>query len=168
MKKILLILATTIAVFMQSNAQSDSNAHYQGDVELCYSFGVGTFSTNRINLHSTHGVKVNKYFFAGAGIGLDYYHELYDKGELMMPLYVNAKGYLPINEKIAPFVSAKIGYGVGITEGVKDCSGVLWSTSVGIKIRKIQIQVGYGSQRISEHGIGIDMDAIQLGVGITF
>ncbi|MBD5214742.1 MAG: hypothetical protein HDS75_07995 [Bacteroidales bacterium] len=168
MKKYLILLIVTIVGTLSSSAQSQVSAKYQGEVELGYSFGVGTLATDRINLHSINGVKVGDYFSAGIGLGLDYYRELYDKGELLLPIYVNAKGYVPVNNKVAPFLSVNLGYGIGLTEGLKSCDGMLWAIALGVKIQKFKVQLGYTSQRISEHGIGIDMNAVQLGIGIVF
>lgn len=136
-----------------------------------YSVGVGTFSTGRVNLHTVQGAKIGDYFSAGLGIGLDYYHDLYSdvgNGELFVPIFLNMKGYIPVTEKLSPFVSLDLGYGIGATEGVSGSGGFLWSPSVGLKYGLFKLQVGYTSQRISESGFGFNMDAIQFKVGVVF
>ena len=90
MKKITLLVIMIVTAFTL-NAQS--LVKYHGEVNAGYSVGIGTFATNRVNVHTIQGVDISKYFSTGVGIGLDYYHELYEKGELVLPLCLNMKGY---------------------------------------------------------------------------
>lgn len=167
MKKLLIAFIVSMATIFSGSAQQVP-VKYHGEVDLGYSVGVGTFSTGRVNLHTVQGIKVSNYFSAGLGLGLDYYHEFYDKGELFMPIFLNMKGYIPVTEKFSPFVSLDMGYGVGLTEGVSGCGGFLWSPALGIRYDHFKFQFGYTSQRISESGIGFNMDAIQFKIGIVF
>jgi len=166
MKKALLLIMLMLATTLGINAQV--SAKYQGEVDLGYSVGTGTFSTGRVNLHTIHGAKIGDYFSAGLGVGLDYYHEFYDKGELFVPIFLNMKGYIPVTEKLAPFVSLDLGYGLGATAGVSGCGGFLWFPSVGLRYDYIKFQVGYTSQRISEDGFGFNMNAVQFKIGVVF
>lgn len=166
MKKILFII-TMLVTSLGINAQ-EMNAKYQGEFDLSYSIGTGTFSTNRVNLHTIHGAKIGNYFSLGVGVGLDYYHEMYEKGELIVPIFANVKGYLPVNDKFSPYLSLDLGYGVGVTLGVKDLGGFVWSPAIGFKYSHIKFQLGYTSQELSEYGIGFKMNAIQLMLGIVF
>lgn len=165
MKKFFFFVAMIMVTSLGLNAQS---AKYQGEVDLSYSIGTGTFSTNRVNIHTIHGAKIGDNFSLGVGLGLDYYHELYDSGELMIPIFVNAKGYLPVGEKTSPYLSLDLGYGIGATEGVSGLGGFLWSPAIGIKYNKVKFQVGYTSQNISENGIGLNMNAVQIMIGVVF
>ena len=108
MKKILFII-TMLVTSLGINAQ-EMNAKYQGEFDLSYSIGTGTFSTNRVNLHTIHGAKIGNYFSLGVGVGLDYYHEMYEKGELIVPIFANVKGFLPVNDKFSPYLSLDLGY----------------------------------------------------------
>ncbi len=164
MKK--LLFSVMLAVISVMSANSQVTAKYQGEVDLGYSIGVGTFSTNRVNLHTVQGAKIGDYFSTGLGLGLDYYHDGVD--ELIIPIYLNMKGHLPVSEKLAPFVSLDLGYGIGATEGVKGYGGFMWSPSIGLRYSLFKFQLGYTSQRISEYGIGFNMDAVQFRVGIVF
>lgn len=157
-----------VALFMLSvtAGYAQNEVKYQGEVDLGYSIGTGTFAADRVNLHTIHGAKINQYCSLGVGIGLDYYHE--GSGELLMPIFLNAKGYLPINAKFSPYVSLDLGYGVGVTDGVDGLGGFLWSPAIGIKYDMFKFQIGYSSQRISESGIGFDMNAVQFKVGLAF
>lgn len=165
MKKTLLAFAISLIAFY---CDAQVSARYQGEVDLGYSVGVGDFSTGRVNLHTVQGVMVEKYFSAGLGLGIDYYHEFYDKGELFVPIFLNMKGYLPVTEKLSPFISLDLGYGAGATAGVSGCGGFLWSPSLGLRYQRFKFQVGYTSQNVSEDGFGISMNAIQFKLGVVF
>lgn len=170
MKKLLVAIIVTITSVFSGNAQQVP-VKYQGEVDLGYSIGVGTFSTGRVNLHTVQGVKISDYFSVGMGLGLDYYHDLYSdmgSGELFVPIFLNMKGYVPVTEKLSPFLSLDLGYGIGATEGVSGCGGFLWSPSVGLRYNHFKFQIGYTSQRISENGFGFNMDAVQIKVGVVF
>lgn len=159
-----------LTITTDTHAQSNLFAHYQGEVKLGHSFGVGTFAVDRFNLDVIQGVKCGEYFFTGVGVGLDYYYNYkgVDNGEIAIPLFVDSKWYIPITKRFAPYIDMNLGYAFGITEGVDGSSGLRWALSMGAKIMRVQIQCGYVSQRISENGIGIDFNGIQLGIGITF
>lgn len=166
MKKLLLLVAMATMSICTANAQVP--VKYHGEVDLGYSIGVGTFATGRVNIHTIQGVQIGKYFSTGIGLGLDYYHEFYEKGELTIPIYLNLKGYLPISKKVAPYFSFDIGAGVGATSGVTGMSGLYCTPAVGIKAGKFKAQLGYNIQRVSESGIGFNMNAIQIKVGLMF
>lgn len=166
MKKLLLLVAMATMSVCAANAQVA--VKYHGEVDLGYSIGVGTFATGRVNVHTIQGVQIGKYFSTGVGLGLDYYHEFYEKGELAIPIYLNLKGYLPVSKKVAPYFSFDIGAGVGATSGLTGMSGLYCTPAVGIKAGKFKAQVGYNIQRVSESGIGINMNAIQIKVGLMF
>lgn len=151
-----------------SFANAQIPVQYQGEVDVGYSIGTGTFASNRVNLHTVQGVKIGQYFSTGIGVGLDYYHQIYDKGELVIPIYLNLKGYLPVSEKIAPYLSFDIGAGIGATAGVSGLSGVMYTPALGVKIGKFKVQVGYNVQRVSESGLGFNMGAVQIKAGIVF
>lgn len=153
---------------MACTANAQAPVKYHGEVDLGYSIGVGTFSTGRVNLHTIQGIQIGEYFSTGVGLGLDYYHEFYESGELVIPIYLNLKGYLPVSEKVAPYFSFDIGAGIGATEGVSGMSGMYLTPAIGIKAGKFKAQLGYNVQRVSEDGIGISMNAIQIKVGFMF
>ena len=145
MKKIKSILVVLL-MLVATTSYAQSEVKYQGEVDLGYSLGVGNFGLDRVNLHTVHGAKINKNFSLGAGLGVDYYFNG-GEGEIMMPLYVNAKAYLPVNTKFSPYASIDLGYGIGVTS---EFGGFYWSPAVGIKYNKFKFQIGYTSQR-EEH-----------------
>ncbi len=163
MKKFLLLVAMATMSFGAANAQTP--VKYHGEVDLGYSIGVGTFATGRVNLHTIQGIQVGKYFSTGIGLGLDYYHE---GPELMIPIYLNLKGYLPVTEKISPYFSLDVGAGIGATTGMSGLSGATYTPAVGVKIDRFKVQIGYNAQCLSESGVSVTMGAIQIKAGVTF
>ncbi len=163
-----LFLLAVAAAMSVSVANAQVPVKYQGEVDLGYSIGVGTFATGRVNLHTIQGVRIGKYFSTGLGLGLDYYHEFYEQGELATPIYLNLKGYLPVSEKVSPYFSFDIGVGIGATEGVSGLSGMYCTPAIGIKAGKFKAQLGYNVQRVSESGVGFNANAVQIKVGVVF
>ena len=108
---------------------------YQGDIYLGYAG-----DDICLSLTTTHGIRINKYLFAGAGIGIEYgdlwfYHDRY-KDWLCetsnIPLFINLKGYYPVAKKIEPYVSLSLGYAYNIDE----YSGFYCDASIGIRLWK--------------------------------
>ena len=78
---------------------------------------------SRPYLETVHGVMISDYIFAGGGLGLQYYagklgelYDLVDKkegkytwGALAIPLFVNLKGFFPINDDWKPFLNLSLG-----------------------------------------------------------
>lgn len=165
MKKLFLSVVLALgAVF----AQAQEEIRYQPEVELGYSVGVGDYAAGRVNLKTVQGVRIGNHFSAGVGLGFDIYHDLTESCELIIPITLNLKGHLPINENVAPFVSLDLGYGIGATEGVSGLGGFNWGPAVGIRYKKVKFELGYTSQRIQDHGIGFDMGAVRFGIGLMF
>ncbi|MDE6556299.1 MAG: hypothetical protein K2K55_04985 [Duncaniella sp.] len=164
MKKFLLTLILAFASVFNCMAQV-MPVKYQGEIGFGYSIGVGTCATGRANVHTVQGAKIGDYFSAGVGTGLDYYHELSD---LIIPVYLNMRGYYPLAKNFIPFVSLDLGYGIGVTKAIRGHSGFVWSPSVGFRCNKFKLQVGYTSQRLSEYGFGFNMNAIQIMAGLVF
>lgn len=160
------LLVTMIVLSFTLNAQS--LIKYHGELNVGYSLGVGTYSTDRVNLHTIHGVNISEYFSTGIGVGLDYYTDLLGDDELVLPVFLNVKGYLPVSDNISPFISCDFGVGIGLTEGVKDMSGFYCTPAVGLKLSHLALQVGYNMQKHSSYGFGYTMGAVQFKLGYMF
>lgn len=166
MKKLLFLVAIATMSICSANAQTP--VKYQGEVDLGYSIGVGTWSFGRVNLHTVQGIKVGKYFSTGLGVGVDYYHDILGSGEVVVPVYLNLKGYIPASELVSPYVSLDLGGGIGATEGVSGLSGFLVTPAVGVKVGKFKAQIGYTSQSFSDSGVSLSAGAVQFKVGMMF
>lgn len=160
-KNILLTICMLCATIVYAQ-----NAKYQGEIDFGYSSAGGNWATNRINLHTIHGARINNYISIGAGIGLDYYYEGDGTG-FILPLYGNVKGYVPINEKWNPYASLGVGYGFGIL-GLSDVGGLYWDFAIGVKYRLLKFQIGYVSQSFPGIPENINLKAVQFRIGLAF
>lgn len=162
-----LFLLTAIAILSVSLAKAQSPVKYRGEVDLGYSFGTGVFANNRVNIHTVQGFKVGEYFSTGVGIGVDYYHEG-GEGDVIVPLYLNLKGYIPISGKVVPYFSLDVGMGIGASNGLNGLSGVLLTPAFGVNAGKVKIQLGYNLQQLSDSGVSLNFNALQIKVGYVF
>ncbi len=167
MKKFLLLAAfVTIAA---TTATAQIGDKYQWEIDLGYTIGFKD-TYGRINMRTVHGFRFNDYFFAGAGTGLDIYHGVpYTKsgtagtrGQLAIPLYLNAKGYIPVAEQLKLMVGMDFGYSIGIV-GKKDNSA--GSTLGGILVMP-EVGIGYEfySGKMLTFGIGYSINSIKAYV----
>lgn len=178
MKRIYLIIM--LLGLLATNSAYSQSIKYQGEVLGGYSLGIGTFSMDRVNLHTVHGIRFNQYLFAGVGLGVDYFYnfdaylsDIDTKGELTMPIFFDIKGYLPVSPKVSMFVSFDIGAGIGLTEGVSGSKGLMFTPAIGTSMKvssknAITISAGYNYQAWSESEFKINTDAISLKLGFQF
>ncbi len=133
MKKLLLLACACLVASTSAFAQiiqSESRTtqtFYEKPVSPypCYQgeLNVGYETPSAIFFETIHGARFNKYFFAGVGLGYHHISELYiekddfildDGDEGRVPLFVNLKGYYPVNAKFAPYLNLSMGYGIGV------------------------------------------------------
>ena len=171
MKKLFITLIVSIFALSSMYAGNNSRVNYLGEVYLGNSFGVGENPNNRTHLHTVHGIKIGNYFSTGLGTGLDLY---YDGGDFMtlVPIFLNVKGYLPLNDKLAPYVSMDFGGSFGVGDS-SPMSGLMFTPAVGLKIKSFNIQFAYAIQKFSidlqDWGVlNFNCNAIQLKVGYLF
>ena len=151
-----------------------NSTRYQGEIQVGFGAGVGAFPADRVYLQTIQGVRVGDHFSVGLGIGLNIivpYTFTYDLPELYMPIFVNVKGYLPINEQTSLFGSFDIGGSFGLTEGVAGFKGLMVCPSVGVSINnKVNLSLGYDFQKISTgvSYISASMNAVSIKVGYMF
>ena len=172
MKKLSLLVFT--AAILINFVKAQVPVKYQGEVDLGYSIGVGNLALSRVNLHTIQSAKIGNYFSAGVGVGLDYYHNidkymgaLWEKGELVLPLYLNLTGYIPASKKVTLFALFDIGIGIGLTYGVSGHAGLYLDPAVGVKVSRFKVQLGYTMQKANEL-FNLIAGAVQLKVGIVF
>lgn len=165
MKRILLI---SLAFLCAVTANSQNRISYHGEFDLGYSSGVGTFAIDRFNLNFINGIKIDEYVSIGIGIGTDGY--IYAKQvETAMPIFLDIKSYFPIIDNIVPFIAVDCGVGIGLSEYISGLNGIYISPSIGVRLwEHLKVQVGYQSQRLSIDGVGTNLGAIQLKLGVIF
>lgn len=163
MKKLFLLLIA--AVCAVSSAFAQAPVKYQGEVDLGYSFGVGTLASGRVSVHTIQGIKVGDYFSTGIGLGADYY--ISDE-DMTIPLFLNFKGYIPTKSKVTPYASLDLGTGIGVAGIFKRGTGLLLNPAVGVKVGMFKAQLGYNIQQLTESGVSLNFNALQFKVGEMF
>ncbi len=173
---LLALVLCGLTTFVKAQNNLPFSVSYQGDVQLGYSIGVGTFNYDRINLHLINSAKLGDYFSTGIGLGIDCYTSIGydDSAEVALPIYLKLRGYLPVNEKTSLFASMDIGASIGLSDGLSDLNGLLFVPAVGAKFylnpkNAITLSLGYNLQKWSAGGIAsLNTDALQLKVGYSF
>lgn len=163
MKKLFLLLIAAVCAVSAAFAQAP--VKYQGEVDWGYSFGVGTLASGRVNVHTIQGIKVGDYFSTGIGLGADYY--ISDE-DMTIPLFLNFKGYIPTKSKVTPYASLDLGTGIGVAGIFKRGTGLLLNPAVGVKVGMFKAQLGYNIQQLTESGVSLNFNALQLKVGVMF
>ena len=164
MKRLLLLFVATVSFALSASAQ-----RYQGELNLGYGFGIGNYEVDRFHVETVHGVRVNQYFFVGAGFGLSYF----DNERTVIPVFADIKGYFLKATKICPYIFADLGYGFGDVEGFYGAGGI----GIDFKITSkhgIYFNLGYQSQglknNIQSNGLygPSNMGAFLVRVGFRF
>ena len=167
MKKYFFTLVVSLASLITMSAQE---IRYQGEVDLGASITTEGYQNGRpvANFRTIHGARVGDYLFAGLGFGADWY--FFDEGssgddsEVVVPVFLNLKGYYPVKDSLSPFISLDLGYGFGVTQSISGEGGFVFSPAIGLQYRKFQFQIGYERQSIS----GLTLGSCNLRLGIVF
>ncbi len=167
MKRIVFLFLVGWFALSGREAAAQVKSVYQGELDFGYAVGVGKCGpiASRMNFHTVHGVKIGKYCSVGLGVGFDLYHDL--NNDMILPVYLNAKGYYPVSEKFVPYFSLDMGAGVGVTEGVSGQSGIYAMPAVGIRTGRVKVQFGYSVQQLSRD-VAVNLNALQFKVGLVF
>lgn len=86
--------------------------------------------------NSAHGFQINPYFYIGGGLGL---HAYMDYECLNIPIFSNVRVNF-LNKKASPYVDCKLDVSIG------DIPGFYSSLSIGCKIKKFNVSLGYTVQ----------------------
>lgn len=215
MKKILLTLCAVVCTVAVASAQLklkpfEPTVKYRGEISIGGAFS-GTahvdaivdakfnVSLSRPFLETVHGVMISDYIFVGAGVGLQYYagklgdlQNYYEfapesLNTLTVPIFVNVKGFLPLNNNIKPFINLGLGGSVVActdlaivenTYGHKHAYDVdggfycdfgagveykRWSVGIGLQHQRMSLTEGYDSD-VEEAPIYFNSFYIKLGV----
>lgn len=172
MKKLLLISFLILGFSFTANSQNK----YQGEVQIGYNFGVKDFDPDYANLSFINGIRFNKNLFAGIGVGLNTY-SIFESGvdkEYALPIFINAKAYLPVSPQTDFFASLDCGYWFGISSNHKEVGGLMLTPSVGVcfdlgKSYGLNLSLGYNHQNWSADGpVSLNTGAIGIKVGFSF
>ena len=167
MKRVLFLVAILTLCFSSSRAEGVVN--YQGEIECGYSLGMGGNATGRVNLHTIQGISIGKYLSTGVGAGLDYHYNFDETSELIVPVFLNVKGYLALGKKVTPFISCDAGVGFGMTGSVVDNMGLYVTPAVGFTAGIFKLQAGYNLQSLNIVNISnTAINSVQVKIGIMF
>lgn len=152
---------------------SELKVWYQGEVNLGFATGgkvvwdgdIEKTNFDRVFLETVQGVRITKYGFAGLGTGLHYIYGRFDpkykKSErwntLLMPIYLNLKGYYPVTDDFAPYASMSFGGSAALASNLNDD----FDSSYGSY--SVRLRGGFYYQV----GVGITYGALNFGFGYT-
>ncbi|MDD4819531.1 MAG: hypothetical protein PHD21_01685 [Flavobacteriales bacterium] len=165
MKKTLILI---VALLMVNVAFAQNKISYQGEVNVGYGIGVGDYGVDKLSVHVLNGIRFCPYFFAGVGVGYDHYSKSGDSASAI-PLYGNAKGYLPVSKRTELFVSLDCGYNILFANSTT-YNGYLVVPAVGAQFKlegkkALNVSLGYDINRFTQ---GNKMRSLGLKVGFVF
>lgn len=171
MKKVLLLSFVCIfasissfAQIIQSHSETKETFYVKPEVKEtkaypCYQgeFNIGYITPSVTGMIETiHGVRINKYLFAGLGLGFRYSETMtfsshdytVDGTDLFyLPIYANVKGYYPVTDKIEPFLNLSLGYAADICG--QESGGFYCDFGTGIRLWKFAVGLGLIHQSFS-------------------
>ncbi|MDE6862233.1 MAG: porin family protein [Alistipes sp.] len=111
-------------------------------------------------IETVHGVRITKYAFVGAGVALNYAFGKFDAEEensekwntLMLPIFINLKGYYPVNDNFAPYISLSFGSSICAMSNA-DQSGSNYD---------YKMKGGF----YGEYGVGFNYKRFNFGLGL--
>ena len=134
MKKFIISIVLMAAAVISANAQNRNiwrNNGYRFNVELSETSG------DQFAISTSHGYTFNSGLFLGGGVSFRYDDA---KEHYMTPLYAEGRWSF-LKGIVSPFIDAKIGGNINITDGKK--SGFYFAPSVGLDIWHFSLSVGY-------------------------
>lgn len=151
MKRIAFIVVATLASLFCAQTSSaitfdedGVSPGYRGFADFGYTLGVGDFGKNvdRVNLMTSHGYQIVPQFFAGVGVGVNYF---YDQESFGLPIFAHFRSDI-LNNDITPFVDLKAGY------SLLDVKGFYLNPSVGCRFSvtdniALNLSIGYTMQK---------------------
>ena len=168
MKKCLILL--TLALLSWSTASAiyfDDDGipqGYRGFADFSYTLGVNHCS-NRIGILTSHGYQIAPQFFAGVGVGFNYFYEGY--GDVFgLPIFAHLRSDILENE-ITPFIDLRVGY------SLIDVEGAFINPSVGCRFELtdnigLNVGIGYTMQQLDYGTEKKNCGGIDFRVGIDF
>lgn len=121
---------------------------YRGFADVAFTLGVGDLGKNheRIGIMTSHGYQIAPQFFAGVGVGFNYFFNGHDE-LCSVPVFAHFRSDI-LNNEITPFVDLRVGY------SLTDVEGVFINPSVGCRFELtddvgLNVGVGYTLQQVS-------------------
>ena len=170
--------AALCVLFCASASAQSPALRYEGEAAFAYGVGVGDASsvinTNRIVFETVHGVRINPYLFAGAGVGFNYFYGLFNDYDVegvddtagVLPVFADFKGYYPASDKLALFLAWDFGAAVGVS-GCAEGTEFYTSIGPGVSFGRTDWS-SRGSFSIRFQHMGTGTNAMLFRVGWTF
>ena len=150
MKKVMLFFAlmllwcsTASAIYFDDEGITQG---YRGFADFSYTLGVGDWGKNhdRVGIMTSHGCQIAPQFFAGLGVGFNYYFNGNDES-CSLPVFAHFRSDILENE-ITPYVDLRVGY------SFLDVKGFYINPSVGCRFELndnlgINVGIGYTMQQ---------------------
>lgn len=156
---------------------------YQGEIAFGYGLGLNPYgieTRDKVVFETTHGIRILPYLYTGLGVACnyyypeilrvvydDYYEDFVDEDVVILPVYVNVKGYYPVARIADVYLSFDAGAAIGISSNVGDYKHFYTSVGPGINIGNKK-----GSPRcdfsIRYQYMGVLTDVIMFRLGIQF
>ena len=149
MKKVMLFFAlmllwcsTASAIYFDDEGIPQG---YRGFADFSYTLGVGDWGNhNRVGIMTSHGYQIAPQFFAGLGVGFNYYFNGNDE-LCSLPVFAHFRSDLLENE-ITPYVDLRVGY------SFLDVKGFYINPSVGCRFELndnlgLNVGIGYTMQQ---------------------
>lgn len=169
--------------FTSYNTESESETitkRYMGEFNVGHIFGskikcdgkTMDVNTNSVIIETIHGARVHKYAFVGAGVGFrgsygmtqDFQlpgtdSETWFRSPIFVPVFVNMKGFYPLNDKLKAYVGTSLGYAwtsanhsIDYTGGfyTLDFNGGFYGTlDFGVQWKKLNVSLGLMHQSMT-------------------
>lgn len=150
MKKVMLFFAlvllscsTASAIYFDDEGIPQG---YRGFADFSYTLGVGDWGKNhdRVGIMTSHGYQIAPQFFAGLGVGFNYYFSGNDES-CSLPVFAHFRSDILENE-ITPYVDLRVGY------SFLDVKGFYINPSVGCRFELndnlgLNVGIGYTMQQ---------------------
>lgn len=146
--------------------QGELNVGFATGGKLTWKDGGDSEKTNysRPFISTIHGARITQYGFVGLGVGVQYaygkmdpeYDDTSNWETLMIPVFLNLKGYYPVTEELAPYISISLGSSICATSSYGGSSsgyGSSWKT---------KLKGGF----YGEYGIGLNYRQFNFGLGL--
>ncbi len=146
--------------------QGELNVGFATGGKLTWKDGGDSEKTNysRPFISTIHGARITQYGFVGLGVGVQYaygkmdpeYDDTSNWETLMIPVFLNLKGYYPVTEELAPYISISLGSSICATSsygGSGSSHGSSWET---------RLKGGF----YGEYGLGFNYRRFNFGFGL--
>lgn len=147
---------------------SSVSVWYEGEVNVGYGLNGKVDGEDakygRPFVETVHGVRITKYAFVGAGVGFQYVTDDFWKAG-MMPIFLNLKGYYPVSESFAPYVSVDLGYSAVLTSEADGLKGGMYASyGLGLNYKRLNFGFGMQHQNFKDFDKGINSFFVKVGL----